>query len=286
VIYCDRFFVGGFLADHGQHTLHFDLQNLSEANVVALRGVLQALAEDATSRQMMGERLVVKLFESLRDAANDGPACLLVRCFQTATYARMPTHYQYSADQLLIGLPVRPGVPAQRPEMPSQEPGVLDQMRCLSLLATHGVKSVWNDVMTSVGHQAIPLPSVEVVQKAPMIAKLLQQLGMSIERAVAPPDSPDFQVQATDGSFSVFHIAQAVGSPFIPAQESFVTAYGVRSVVGMGGVLPDGELIAVLLFTSVPISEEVAKRFEGLADEVRTLFGAFPAAATFGRVED
>jgi hypothetical protein len=179
----------------------------------------------------------------------------------------MPLHYQFAADQLLGSVP---------PQV-----GVLDQMRCLALLATHGLKPVWNDVMTSVGHQAIPLPSVEVVKKAPMIARLFDQLGMSIERAVAPPDSTDFQMQTLPSDFSVFHIADAVRSPFVPAQATFVEPYGVRSVIGMGGVLPEGELIAVVLFTRLPVSNAVAQRLSALAAAVRCVLLPFPPQRTF-----
>jgi hypothetical protein len=161
-------------------TSQFDLEHLSVSDVEVLRGVLRSLGDHANSRQVVAERLVVELFASLRMAGKDESACVLVRCFQTATYAQMPTHYQDAADGLLADV--------------SAPSGMLEQMRCLALLATQGLKTVWNDVLTSVAHQAIPLPSVEVVRKAPMITKLLEQLGMPVERAVAPPDSADLQV--------------------------------------------------------------------------------------------
>jgi hypothetical protein len=200
------------------------------------------------NRQQAAQRLVDHCFASfiVPDSGQpdtNTPACVLVRCFQTTSYARMPLSYRDAADKLLEAVPTTP------------------DMRCLSLLATRGIKTIWNDVVTSVGHQAIPLPSVEVVRKAPMIARLLEQFDMPIEQVVAIPD--------------------AVGSPYIPAQDSFVKAYGVRSVVGIGGLLPDGELFALVLFTRVPISTEVAERFQALIPALNELLMSYSPKATF-----
>lgn len=244
----------------------FDLETLRTADAASLGDSVEAAFDGVHSRQSAGQRLVDLFFERLNIGATKEPACVLARCFQTCTYAQMPLHYRDAADQLL--------------ENVAEQPAALDQMRCLTLLATRGVRSVWNDVLTSVAHQAIPLPSVEVVRKAPMIARLFDQLGISIERAVMPPDSPEFLLDAPS-DFRVFHIAEAMGSPFIPAQASFVEPFGVRSVVGMGGTLPDGELMAVVLFTRVPISQHVAMRFSVVAASLRKATLAFGNGQVF-----
>jgi hypothetical protein len=220
------------------------------------------------NRQQAAQRLVDHCFASfiVPDSGQpdtNTPACVLVRCFQTTSYARMPLSYRDAADKLLEAVPTTP------------------DMRCLSLLATRGIKTIWNDVVTSVGHQAIPLPSVEVVRKAPMIARLLEQFDMPIEQVVAIPDASDMMLHTAARSFSIFHIADAVGSPYIPAQDSFVKAYGVRSVVGIGGLLPDGELFALVLFTRVPISTEVAERFQALIPALNELLMSYSPKATF-----
>jgi len=251
---------------HHELAAGLDLEHLSEADTAALVRSVEAAVNGARSRQDAGQRLVDLFHRTLCIGDTTDSACVLARCFQTSTYAQMPLHYRDAADQLLEDLP--------------QRPQALDQMRCLTLLATRGLRQVWNDVLTSVAHQAIPLPSVEVVQKAPMIARLFDQLGVSIEHAVAPPDSPGFLLDAPS-DFRVFHIADALGSPFIPAQASFVEPYGVRSVVGMGGLLPDGEMLAVVLFTRVPVSQEVALRFNQVAASLRTAAFAFPADRVF-----
>jgi hypothetical protein len=222
----------------------FDLEHLSDADADKLLRSLSVIAEDAPSRQVIAERLVDSLFRSLCVGDTEEPACALVRCFHTAAYAQMPLHSRDAADQLL--------------ETENLAPSALDQMRCLVLLATRGIRMVWNDVMTSVGHQAIPLPSVETVRKAPMIARLFDQLGMPIELAVDPTASTAFILEEAIEDFRVFH------------------------VLGIGGVLPDGELLAVVLFTRVAISPDVARRFGALAAAMRRPIIALPPENIFG----
>jgi hypothetical protein len=53
----------------------------------------------------------------------------------------------------------------------------------------------------------------------------------------------------------------------------------------MGGILPDGELLAVVMFTAVPISSAVAALFATLAHEVRELMSPFAPTQTFRRAD-
>jgi hypothetical protein len=239
-----------------------ELERVSGEEIAALGARLRQLTAGAPHRQAVAQRLVEELYSSLQAEGQGEPACALVRCFQTCPYARLPPEYQHAADALLAD------IPSHR------------NMRCLTLLATRGVRTVWNDVATSTHHQSIPLPSVEVVRRAPMIARWLDQMGVALERVVAVSDALD--LVAEDGAeLNVFHIAQAQGSPFIPAQQQFVEPYGVRSVIGMGGVLPDGELFAMVLFTKVPVSRETALLFRPLAVALGETFKPLPSSRTF-----
>jgi len=66
-------------------------------------------------------------------------------------------------------------------------------------------------------------------------------------------------------NFNVFHVPEAQGSPYVPAQKEFVIPYGVKSVVGFGGLLPTGDLFAVILFSRVHVPHESAQLFKTLA---------------------
>jgi hypothetical protein len=45
------------------------------------------------------------------------------------------------------------------------------------------------------------------------------------------------------------------------AQEEFVARYGIRSVLGFGGMLSSGDLFTVIIFSRVAIPPETAEQF-------------------------
>ena len=54
-----------------------------------------------------------------------------------------------------------------------------------TLLATAGDEPEWNSRHTSRGHAAIPLPSARIVERFPMIAQLIRQLGFDVADVVS-----------------------------------------------------------------------------------------------------
>jgi hypothetical protein len=177
------------------------------------------------------------------------PACALVRCYKTHRYQALDRDLQAVGRRLLP---------------PGTVPTVT--LRCLTLLGTAGVEKAWNDRRRSSGHQAIPLPTAAVVEQAPMVAQLIRALGLDIATAIAPRG--EIVRDLAGKTYGVFHVAEAKGSTYIPAQD-FVVRYGIRSVVGFGGVLPSGDLFAVILFARVPVSAGSADRFRTLALDVK-----------------
>jgi hypothetical protein len=136
-------------------------------------------------------------------------------------------------------------------------------MPCLTLLGTAGDLPEWNSRRASLGHQVIPLPSAEGVARIPMIAQLITQLGLEVSSVLKP--DPHVVVDLQQKSFNVFYVPTALGSPYIPAQDDFVVPFGVRSVLGFGGVLPQGDLFAVIMFARILLSQETAEMFKPLA---------------------
>ena len=240
-----------------------DLQHVTPSDLAACAEALEVVAAGAASREEAADRLVQYLFDTFCTGENQEPACALVRCFQTYPLAGLPSERKQFAMRHLGPVPFR------------------DDIRCLTLLATRGIEPQWNTVAGSAGHQAIPLPSVEVILKAPMIARLLLQMGVRYEHVVAPPEGDDFLVGESQEALKVFHVARARGSRYIPAQASFVHRYGVRSVLGLGGLSSVGELFAIVMFTRVPVSSETAAQFRGLAATVRTELLRFTPEQTF-----
>jgi len=153
------------------------------------------------------------------------------------------------------------------------------ELRCLTLLGTRGDIAAWNSRHLSQGHRAIPLPTTQVVEQAPMIAQLFKQMGAEIADVVRP--GPRLLTDPEKKSFNVFHVPEAKGSASIPAQQEFVEKHRIASVVGFGGALPWGELFAVILFSHEHIPADSASRFRTLAIDVRAKTRGFAESQVF-----
>ena len=208
---------------------------------------LRRSGSGSSSMEETASRIVRYLYEGLRDPALEQPACALVRMFVTLPFDELQPEQQSFAGKVL----------GARPD-PS--------MKCLTLLATAGELPDWNSRHTSRGHQALPLPSPEAVSRSPMIAQLIRQLGIEISALLS---DGTLVIDTTQHTFNVFYVGDAVGSPVIPAQQEFVIPYGVRSVLGFGGLLPSGDLFATILFSRTFIPRDVADLFKTLALNVK-----------------
>jgi hypothetical protein len=224
-------------------------------------GRLRRAGEGAESLEEAAERVLRLLYEELGDAEGRQRACVLVRFYKTHPYAELEPGLQDFAREILGG--------ANLP----------DETRCLTLVSTIGDEPSWCSRHSSVAHKAIPLPSREAVERSPMISQLVLQLGIDIATVVRP--DPAILLDHHQHNFNVFHVSEAAGSPYIPAQQEFVVPYGVRSVVGFGGLLPSGDLYAVILFTRVPVSRETAEMFKPLALAVKLAILSFISGPLF-----
>lgn len=111
-----------------------------------------------------------------------------------------------------------------------------------------------------------------------MIAQLIRQLGIEISALLS---DTGLVIDTAQHTFNVFYIGNAVGSPFIPAQQEFVVPHGVRSVLGFGGLLPSGELFATILFSKTEIPRDVADLFKTLALNVKLALLPFGSTKIF-----
>mgnify|MGYP001795325353 CR=1 FL=1 len=116
-------------------------------------------------------------------------------------------------------------------------------MQCLTLMATGGESAAWNSRYLSREHRAIPLPTPEIIEKAPMISQLIKEFGLELGSVLQP--SPEVVRELGGKRHGVFHVEDALGSPYIPAQQDFVERCGIQSVVGCGGRGVHGDVCAV-----------------------------------------
>ena len=113
----------------------------------------------------------------------------------------------------------------------------------------------------------------------PMIARLINQFGIDIG-AVMRPD-PMLIGDLSKKTFNTFYVPEAAGSPYIPAQDDFVIRYGIKSVLGFGGVLSSGELFAVIMFSKVSIPSKTAEIFNRMAISVKDALEPFAGNKVF-----
>lgn len=197
----------------------------------------------------VANRVVHHLYEQFVDEHTGEPALALARFFKTHPYGELSELLSAIAQPMVENHAVSAKTP------------------CLTLLATTGQQPEWRSRQASTGHQVIPLVSEQLVAHSPMISQLIQQFGLDVSTVLSP--NPDLLVDLEQKTFNVFHVANAIASPFVPAQDNFVIPYGIRSVLGFGGMLPSGNLIAIILFSKVFISRDTAEMFKTLALNVK-----------------
>ena len=225
----------------------YDLRSFSLADVLDCTSTLRHLGEGAQSMEEAAGAVVRFLHEELRDKERNQRALPLVRMYKTHRYDELDPEVRAFADRAAPGEPLR-GKP------------------CLTLLATAGDEPVWNDRRKSRDHQAIPLASAAALDQAPMVYQLVRQLGLEPADVLEP--NPALYLRTHDRAGGVFYVRDAVASPYVPAQD-FVEKWGIRSVIGFGGVLPSGYMFAVVMFASVDIPPTVADAFATLAFAVQ-----------------
>lgn len=227
-----------------------------------VRAKLRKLFDDGatTSVEASASRVANLFRDSLVD--RDGtPACPLVRVYKTHPFKDLDRDLQQFARR------IDPSVDS------------IPDLRCLVLLATEGDRPEWKSRHLSVGHRAIPLTSARAVAQAPMVSQLIRQMGIEISDVIRP--EPGLLLKTRDQVYDLFYVAKAPGSPYIPAQ-NFVENAKIESVIGFGGLLASGDLVATILFSKVPISEEVAGQFKVIGLNFKLAMMASSSLPLFG----
>ena len=227
----------------------YDLTRFRLEDMVRCGAELRAQGDHASHMEPVANAIVRHLYDGLRDGPGGPRACALVRLYKTHPFADLEPELRDRVRGRLGGV----------------EPAAA--MKCLTLLATAGDEDAWNSRQASVGHQAIPLISPEQIDSLPMVAQLIRQFGLETASLLA--SDPALMLDLEQRTYNVFHVLQAEGSPHIPAQAEFVAPYGIASVLGFGGMLPTGDLVAALLFSKVPIPAGTAEFFKTIALNIK-----------------
>jgi hypothetical protein len=241
----------------------YDLQKFALSDIVRCGTALRSLGTEKQSMEEVAGRIVRFFYDSFVDKATGKKNFALVRFYKTHAYGELPENLQQFASKVL-------GSPIQSPAM-----------KCLTLLATVGDEAAWNSRKTSVGHQAIPLASVHMVEALPMVAQLIKQLGMDLSAVIAPDAS--LLAELEQKSWNVFHVADAQNSPYVPAKKEFVIPFAIKSVVGFGGLLPSGNLFAVIGFAKVPIPKDAVNGFKNMTINIKVAVLPFDGKTIFAQ---
>jgi len=223
---------------------YYDLAEFTLADMVRCGAALRTLASQSATVEGAAQNVTRFLYDSLKTRPFGRRCCVLVRFFKTHEYGRLPSDLQKAARSAA-----------------TSPPG--ESTKCLVLLGSSGGEPQWNGRQGSRRHKCLPLQSQAVIEQFPMISRLIRQLGMPVSELLRP--APETIRDFDRKDFGVFYVPVAAGSPFVPAQKEFVMPFGVRSALGFGGILADGELFAVIIFSRVPIPSATAEMFRMIA---------------------
>jgi len=235
--------------NQAQKLTTYDVTSFTIREVTECGRAVRNMGVGVSNMEEVAGRIVRYLHDTLIDGQTGERACPLIRFFKTQAYEGLDDELKGFALNMLGG-----GAP-------------LPEMKCLTLLGTVGENQEWNMRGTSKGHKAIPLPSEEVVHQIPMLRNLIKQLGLDV-RSVVKPD-PILMMDMEQKTYNVFYVPEALGSPYIPAQEGFVVPYGIKSVMGFGGMLPSLDIFVIIMFLKASISREAADLFKNLSLNIK-----------------
>ncbi|MDA8157378.1 MAG: response regulator [Actinomycetota bacterium] len=227
----------------------YDIGKFTLREMTECGSALRRISEGAQSMEEAAGRISSYLYESLIDGCTGKPAPALVRFFKTHPFSGLPQDLQVFAQDMLKDKPALP------------------EMKCMVLLGTDGDEPAWRTRQASRGHKAIPLPSEEAITQIPMFLLLLKQFCMNAEIVVAP--KPELLLLHESRPYNVFYVPDPESNPFITSQKEFIIPYGIKTILGFGGLLPSGDMFAVSIFFKVRVPKETASLFRNLALNVK-----------------
>lgn len=226
----------------------------SAERIAALAATVARAGEQAASMEGAARQVAAAIRGAF--ATEDGEsAVVLIRLFQTTVWDQLTPQLRSYA-------------------MARMAPGAVPSgTRCLALMATLGDRPSWCDRHASRDHQALPLTGTDVIRRVPLALTVMDHLV-----------GADAQMRRTEDGrparVAVHLVSEASGSPLVPAQW-LVGTYGVTAGLGLGGILPNGEVFTSVLFSRVPIDAAAAQRFGVVAEAMRTAMAPFAHVPLF-----
>jgi len=98
---------------------------------------------------------------------------------------------------------------------------------------------------------------------SPIVMQMLSAFGVIKEIPALP--KAELLVDGDQKQYNVFYIPDAQTSLLFAQQGEFVERFGIKSVIGYGGLLPSGRIFACLMFAKVLIPTQTAQLFKPFA---------------------
>jgi len=196
-----------------------------------------------------GLRAQLRGTSTLEEAARHGVQALcrafsgdvvLARLFLTMPFGRLPADLHRAAWNVV--------------EAQSLQAQMTPETPVLALLATCGTRREWCNRRSSQGHAAIPLSSRSFVDSIPMVARMLQDMGIDLGLKL---ENESVLVQKILGAgwVGLFYVDDArsarddLGRRVVPAVD-FVEEHGIRTVFGLGKAYGNGSIASFVVFTN------------------------------------
>jgi hypothetical protein len=135
--------------------------------------------------------------------------------------------------------------------------------RFLALMASAGQMAAWNDRRNNKAHRLLAISDRESLNtKLPMISQLLSQLEIEPE-SCEYSQAARYLMEPTQRRFNVFYIPEASTCEIIHDQ-AMMRDFGVRTILGFGGMLNRSSAFCVEMFANVFVPKECAELFNPL----------------------
>ena len=207
----------------------YDLQKMTLRDMSECGCALRSMSNKAHSMEDTTNNIIDYLYNNLVDKQTGEKSCVLIRFFKTHPYGELTPELQDYVCNIL-----------------GDKDLATHDLKCLTLLATAGELPAWNSRYQSERYKAIPLTDKNTIARIPMIAQVISQLGLDLDNVIKP--DANLIAYLEQKIYNVFYVPDALESDYITAKSSFVVPFNVKSVIGIGGLLPSGNMFVVLMF--------------------------------------